>query len=462
MSNSTHRPNPWLAAGLSLIIPGLGQALLGSTGRGLSVFISIVISAAIVVWQDLSALSILVIFSWFWNVWDAYGRARGTMRSFLPPLLATLVVVYTGGWLVTKIEPAKFSEQASRVRPIVAGMLSPDVAEREAEVRKDRTPFEVHCSDSPPPATTTFEDEAVITLSATCGEVGDTLTVNGAGFWPNLAAEIWWANPIGQEQRLTKEGQQLIVTTDDQGRFTVDVEVPLAVPLSHDTGEPQPHAVQIIQKKIIGGWQASQNGLLVVQKMGETVALALMATTIAIVFAVPLSFVAARNLMSGNPVTLSLYYALRTALNIIRSIEPLIIAIVFVVWVGLGPFAGVMALTAHSIAALGKLYSEQVESIDFGPIEAVRATGANWLQIVAYAVLPQVVPPFMAFTIYRWDINVRMSTIIGFVGGGGIGFLIVQWQRLSQWRAIGAAFWSIMIVVAILDYVSAKARERVV
>jgi phosphonate transport system permease protein len=79
-----------------------------------------------------------------------------------------------------------------------------------------------------------------------------------------------------------------------------------------------------------------------------------------------------------------------------------------------------------------------------------------------YAVLPQVVPPFLAFTIYRWDINVRMSTILGFVGGGGIGFLIVQWQRLSQWRAIGAAFWSIMLIVAILDYVSAKARERLV
>jgi phosphonate transport system permease protein len=195
--------------------------------------------------------------------------------------------------------------------------------------------------------------------------------------------------------------------------------------------------------------------------MGETVAIALVATTFSILFAIPLSFLAARNLMSGNPVMVAVYYIVRTLLNIVRSIESLIIAIIFVVWVGLGPFAGVMALTLHSIAALGKLYSEQVESIDFGPIEAIRSTGANWWQIVMYAVLPQVVPPFLAFTIYRWDINVRMSTILGFVGGGGIGFLIVQWQRLSQWQAIGAAFWSIMIVVAILDYVSAKARERI-
>jgi phosphonate transport system permease protein len=125
--------------------------------------------------------------------------------------------------------------------------------------------------------------------------------------------------------------------------------------------------------------------------MAETLAIALMATTFAVFFAIPLSFVAARNLMGGNVITRVIYYVIRTSLNIVRSIESLIIAIVFVVWVGLGPFAGVMALTIHSIAALGKLYSEQVENIDFGPIEAVRTTGANWWQMVVYAVLPQVV-----------------------------------------------------------------------
>jgi phosphonate transport system permease protein len=206
----------------------------------------------------------------------------------------------------------------------------------------------------------------------------------------------------------------------------------------------------------------SQNGLLVLEKMAETLAIALVATTFAIFLAIPLSFIAARNLMTGNPISFAVYFIVRTILNIVRSIESLIIAIVFVVWVGLGPFAGVMALTIHSIAALSKLYSEQVENIDFGPIEAIRTTGASWWQIVIYAVLPQVVPPFLAFTIYRWDINVRMSTILGFVGGGGIGFLIVQWQRLSQWQAIGAAFWSIMIIVAILDFVSAKSRQRLI
>ncbi len=453
---------PWLAAALSLPIPGLGQTLLGAMGRGASIFLAVAISIAIILWQDLASLFSLIAFIWLWNIWDAYSLARGTTRSFLPPLFATLIVVYVSGWIITEIEPDKLFGQADRAAPIARGMLSPDFAEQESESRKERGAFEVHCSNNPPPTTTTRNDGATITLSSSCGEVDDTLLVEGNGFWPNLETEIWWANPIGQEQRLTKAGEQISITTDDQGAFTVEIVVPLAIPLSHDTGEPQPHAVQINQTRIIGGWQISENGWLVIEKMGETIAIALVATSFAIFFAIPLSFVAARNLMSSNPIMLLVYYVVRTILNIVRSVESLIIAIVFVVWVGLGPFAGVMALTIHSIAALGKLYSEQVENIDFGPIEAIRTTGANWWQIVAYAVLPQVVPPFLAFTIYRWDINVRMSTILGFVGGGGIGFLIVQWQRLAQWEAIGAAFWSIMIIVALLDYVSAKARERLV
>lgn len=166
--------------------------------------------------------------------------------------------------------------------------------------------------------------------------------------------------------------------------------------------------------------------------------------------------------MSANPFTLGIYYLVRLILNIIRSIEPLIWAILAVIIVGLGPFAGIIALTVHSIAALGKLYSEAIESISPGPIEAITATGANWFQIIVYAVVPQVIPPFVSFTIYRWDINIRMSTIIGLVGGGGIGYLLTQWIRVLDYRAAGIAVWFIAVTVAILDYVSAEIRERFV
>jgi phosphonate ABC transporter permease subunit PhnE len=158
---------------------------------------------------------------------------------------------------------------------------------------------------------------------------------------------------------------------------------------------------------------------------------------------------------------LVIYYISRTIFNAIRSIEPLIMVIVFVVWVGLGAFAGSLALALHTIAALAKLYSEQVESIMAGPIEAVRATGATRVQTIVYAVIPQIVPPYISFTMYRWDINVRLSTIIGFAGGGGIGFLIQQNIRLLDYRAASVNILAIAIVVASMDFLSSRIRERV-
>ncbi len=155
------------------------------------------------------------------------------------------------------------------------------------------------------------------------------------------------------------------------------------------------------------------------------------------------------------------YYIFRTVMNTFRSIEPLVMVVAFAVWVGIGPFAGVMALGLHTIVALGKLYSEQVENISTGPIEAITATGANRLQTIIYAVIPQIVPPYIAFTLYRWDINVRMSTIIGFGGGGGIGFLLSQNINLLKYRQASVNMLAIAIVVASLDYLSAKVREKI-
>ena len=159
---------------------------------------------------------------------------------------------------------------------------------------------------------------------------------------------------------------------------------------------------------------------------------------------------------------LVMYFITRTILNGTRSVESLVMAIVFVIWVGIGPFAGSLALALHTLAALAKLYSEQVESILPGPLEAVQATGANRLQTIVYAVVPQIVSPYISFTMYRWDINVRMSTIIGFVGGGGIGFLLQQNINLLDYRAASVQMLAIAVVVALMDYISSVVRERMV
>jgi phosphonate transport system permease protein len=203
-------------------------------------------------------------------------------------------------------------------------------------------------------------------------------------------------------------------------------------------------------------WGIFQEGLFAAI---ETIYMAFIATAVAIPIAFILGFFAARNLMSNNPIAFFVYNALRAVLNISRSIEPLVWAIIFSVWVGIGPFSGMLALCIHSIASLTKQYSEQIESIDDGPIEAITATGAHPIQIVWFGVVPQIVLPYLSYTIYRWDINVRMATIIGLVGGGGIGNLLMQYQGQARWNEVGMLVILIAAIVWTMDWASSKIRE---
>jgi len=190
-----------------------------------------------------------------------------------------------------------------------------------------------------------------------------------------------------------------------------------------------------------------------------TLFMAFMATLFGVLVAVPLSFLAARNLARGV-VGRSIYTFLRVLMSIVRSIQPLIWAIIFVVWVrtGAAAFAGALALFVHSVADLTKLYSERLESIDPGPVEAIRSTGANGLQVILYGIVPQIINPYLSFTIYRWDINVRMATIIGLVGGGGIGQRLLQLTRNWVWDQAIVLMLLIMVVVWAMDYLSSRLR----
>jgi phosphonate ABC transporter permease subunit PhnE len=200
---------------------------------------------------------------------------------------------------------------------------------------------------------------------------------------------------------------------------------------------------------------------LVLEKMVETVFIALVATAAAVPLAFLLAFFAARNLVGTRPLGLALYSLVRFLANLSRSIEPVLWAIVFSVWVGFGPFAGMLALFVHSVASLIKLYSEQIESISNGPIEAIEATGANRVQVIWYAVVPQVVLPYLSYTIYRWDINVRMATIIGLVGGGGVGELLMQYLGLAKYNEVGMIVVVITAVVWAMDWLSSKVRAAI-
>ncbi len=193
-----------------------------------------------------------------------------------------------------------------------------------------------------------------------------------------------------------------------------------------------------------------------------TIFMALLATVLGAAVALPLSFLGARNIMGFSPAGWLVYGIVRGFFNIFRSIETMLWAVVFALWIRWGsPLAGIMALTIHTIAALGKLYSEQVEGIDPGPVEAVVAAGGNRIEVVRYAVLPQVIPSFWAFTLYRWDINVRMSTVIALVGGGGIGDMLFYYKNEGKWALLGAVVITIVAVVWAMDYLSGRLRERI-
>jgi phosphonate transport system permease protein len=371
-------------------------------------------------------------------------------RAYAGLIIAAAVYVY--GWHVTQIHLSELWRGAGLIRPFAVALATPDVVTRTPVLQQAAAPYSYGPAPSaaaaPPNANPPRGSGPSLSLSRGSGGAGDRVAVRGQGFEPDRQGTVWWENQIGQRQPLSA------FRTDAQGRFEARLTTP----------DVQGTRNQIIAEAVTGygPLRPSQTLFVVLDRMVETVFLALMGTTMGVIFAVPLSFLGARNLTGHMPAGGAVYAFTRTVFNLTRSIEALVLAIIFTVWVGLGPFAGVLALGVHSIASLGKLYSEAIESIDTGPIEAVMATGASALQVIRYAVVPQIVPQFIAFTIYRWDINVRFSTVIGFVGGGGIGFVLQQYINLLQWRQAATALWMIALVVAALDYASAVVRERIV
>lgn len=217
-------------------------------------------------------------------------------------------------------------------------------------------------------------------------------------------------------------------------------------------------AMRLLKTLMTPDWAILPQAVL---KMIETIYIAFVATAIAVPVAFLLSFFSAKNIMGSNSRGMAVYTLLRGFFNVTRSIEPIIWAIIFSIWVGFGPFAGMLALMVQSVASLTKQYSEYVESVDEGPIEGIRATGANTVQTVWYAIVPQVVLPYISYTIYRWDTNVRMATIIGFVGGGGIGRMLIEYQLQAQWPQVGCIIVVIAFVVWLMDAFSAYVREAI-
>nr|WP_229263951.1 phosphonate ABC transporter, permease protein PhnE [Cohnella cholangitidis] len=192
--------------------------------------------------------------------------------------------------------------------------------------------------------------------------------------------------------------------------------------------------------------------------LAETLAIALLGTTISVFLTIPFAVWASRNLIKTR-----LFSGASTfTLSLIRTFPDIIMAIIFIKAVGPGAFAGVMTIGINSIGMLGKLNSEAIEDLDMGPSEALKACGANRLQTIWYAIVPQAIPSYLSFALFRLEINVRSAAILGMVGAGGIGTPLLFALEGRTWSRVGVILLGIIVLVTVIDWISGKLRRRLV
>jgi phosphonate transport system permease protein len=193
---------------------------------------------------------------------------------------------------------------------------------------------------------------------------------------------------------------------------------------------------------------------LYVAEMLVTVQIAIWGTLLAIVAAVPLGLLSASNVVSPW-----VYQPVRRLMDALRAINEMVFAMLFIVAVGLGPFAGVLALFVHTTGTLAKLFSEAVEAVDSRPIEGIRATGAHRVAEIVYGILPQVMPLWVSYSLYRFESNVRSASVVGMVGAGGIGVILYEVIRGFQYSQTCAVLIILIVTVTIIDLISSYLRK---
>ncbi len=190
----------------------------------------------------------------------------------------------------------------------------------------------------------------------------------------------------------------------------------------------------------------------------ETIQIAIWGTLLAIILSIPLSFLGARNTTPH----IIVFHLTRMLLNALRAINELVFALIFVSAVGLGPFAGVLAVALHATGMLAKFCAEEIEGIDKGQVEAQLASGGSRMQVILFGVTPQIIPQFIGYAIYRLDVSIRSATVLGFVGAGGLGFSLIQTMKLFKYHQTATCIFVIFLLVLISDWICAKLRRKVI
>lgn len=236
----------------------------------------------------------------------------------------------------------------------------------------------------------------------------------------------------------------------------------------------EPSNIKAMSRFASGLWppEANSGFLMAIGKLLiETVEISLVSTALAIVFAFPLAILATRprgeensRPVAGTPAWLmrwACFHVARAVLALLRGIPELMWALLFVVAVGLGPFPGVLALAAHSIGILGKLYAEMWESVDLRLVEMARVTGASELQTLAFVRMPVTLPVFLSYTLFRWECNIRSATVLGFVGAGGIGTQLMISMKLFMYQEVATLIAAIFFLVIFVELAGQYLRTRI-
>jgi len=242
-----------------------------------------------------------------------------------------------------------------------------------------------------------------------------------------------------------------ISTLTDPERYSVPEELAvkdllLPVPLEGDLGELKER------------WWRNTFPNTVLGATIQTIQMAVAGTFIATIIAFPIGFLAARN-TSPSPI---LYHIIKLSVNFLRTIPDFAAGLILIAAIGLGPFAGTLALAFHTTTVLVKLFSEAIENIDPGVVEAVTATGARYPQVVSFAVVPQVIPDFISFVLYRFETNIRAATVLGLIGAGGIGLIMNSDFRMFQYPQAAMSVIVLIVLVMLVDYLSARLRRLVI
>jgi len=200
------------------------------------------------------------------------------------------------------------------------------------------------------------------------------------------------------------------------------------------------------------------NGQTLAWAMLETLSIALLGTLLGAVISIPLGFLGARNIVKSRMIRLPL----RRLFDLIRGVDLLIFAMIFISVIGLGPFAGVLAIAVNDIGNFSKLYAEAIESVDSKPVAGTVASGCNRLETIRFAIVPQVLPVMLSHTLYFFESNVRAAAIIGIVGAGGIGFQLSERMRGNYWDQAAYIILALFLTVTIIDYISYYIRSKVI